>query len=92
MLRTKTRIIDRDTHGQVALLLCEALLHVLVERGVITKDYALEAIHTVEELVCEEPPDRTRRPSARAPSRAAKRATPADLIEAIRASFSAKSL
>jgi hypothetical protein len=97
MLRTSTRVVEPDPQGQVALLLCEALLHVLVERGVITKSYAMEAIGTVEELVREEPaatprPRAPRRSARRsAPRRSARRALPADLIEAIRASFSAKS-
>jgi hypothetical protein len=95
MLRTSARLIDSDAHGQVALMLCEALLHVLVERGVITKSYAMEAIGTVEELVREErdAPTHTRAPKrARAAGRGAKQAKPADIIESIRASFSAKSL
>jgi hypothetical protein len=37
-------------HGQVALILCESLLHVLVEEGVIKKEKAIEAIDTVIEV------------------------------------------
>jgi hypothetical protein len=42
-----------DPQGRVALMLCESILHVLVEEGVITKLKALEAINTVAELTQE---------------------------------------
>jgi hypothetical protein len=42
-----------DPHGQVALMLCESLLHILVEESVIKKQKALEAINTVVELTRE---------------------------------------
>lgn len=42
-----------DPQGRVALMLCETMLHVLVEEGVITKGKALEAINTVAELTRE---------------------------------------
>jgi hypothetical protein len=35
------------------MMLCESILHVLVEEGVITKNKALEAINTVAELTRE---------------------------------------
>jgi hypothetical protein len=44
-----------DPQGTVALILCESILHVLVEQNVITKQKALEAINTVAELTQESP-------------------------------------
>ncbi len=38
-----------DPHGQAALMLCESLVHVLVERGVISLRDALEAVDTAAE-------------------------------------------
>ena len=32
-----------DPDGQVSLMLCESILHLLVEEGVISKEKALEA-------------------------------------------------
>ena len=42
-----------DPQGRVALMLCESVLHVLVEEGVLTKEKAIEAIETVAELTRE---------------------------------------
>jgi hypothetical protein len=42
-----------EPHGQAALMLCESLLHLLVEEGVITKTKALEAIEGVAEFARE---------------------------------------
>ena len=42
-----------DPQGRVALMLCEALFHLLVEEGVITKAKAMEAIEGVAELTRE---------------------------------------
>lgn len=42
-----------DPEGQVSLMLCESILHVLVEEGVIPKAKALEAIDGVVELARE---------------------------------------
>ena len=39
-----------NPHGQIALLLCESLLHVLVEQRVISREAALSAIESVHEL------------------------------------------
>ena len=39
-----------DPDGQVSLMLCESILHILVEEGVISKEKALEAIDGVVEL------------------------------------------
>jgi hypothetical protein len=36
-----------DPHGEVALMLCECLLHLLVEEGVIPQAKAVSAIETV---------------------------------------------
>jgi hypothetical protein len=40
-------------HDGLALMLCEALLHVLVEQRIISKQRAMEAIETVAELTRE---------------------------------------
>ena len=52
-----------DPQSRVALMLCESVLHVLVEEGVLTKAKAIEAIETVVELIREiaevGPPDIT---------------------------------
>jgi hypothetical protein len=42
-----------DADGQVALMLCESILHILVEEGVISSGKALEAIDSVVELARE---------------------------------------
>ena len=39
-----------DPHGQAALMLCESLMLLLVEDGVIRKDQAVEAIKDVIEV------------------------------------------
>ena len=39
-----------DPHGRVALMLCESLIHVLIEEGVISQGKAMEAVATVLEL------------------------------------------
>ena len=38
---------SEDIQGPVALMLCESILHLLVERGFITKATAIEAIETL---------------------------------------------
>ncbi len=40
-----------DPHGKVALMLCESLLHALVEEAVLPRKKALQAIAVVAELV-----------------------------------------
>jgi hypothetical protein len=40
-------------HGDVALMLCESLLHLLVEEGVLPKEKVLETIAGVAELTRE---------------------------------------
>ena len=44
---------SRDPQARVALMLCESLIHVLVEEGVLSKANAIEAIETVAELTRE---------------------------------------
>jgi len=46
-------VTSRDPQARVALMLCESLLHVLVEEGVLSKAKAIEAIETVAELTRE---------------------------------------
>jgi hypothetical protein len=70
-----------DPHGQVALMLCESLLHVLVEQHVITRETAIEAIEGVAELTRETMGPRTRRMPG---------SSPVALIDSIRGSFVAK--
>ena len=70
-----------DPHGQVALLLCESLLHVLVEQRVISRDAALSVIEGVLELTQESAETTTREIGA---------VSPAALIERIAATFAAK--
>jgi hypothetical protein len=69
-----------DPQGRVALMLCETMLHVLVEEGVITKGKALEAINTVAEL--------TREMADGNPTSAPRIA--ADLVHSIAESFALK--
>jgi hypothetical protein len=42
-----------DPQGQVALMLCESILHVLVDGGFITKATGVEAIETVRDTTRE---------------------------------------
>ena len=42
-----------EAHGEVALMLFESLLHLLVEERIIGKEKALEAFEGVAELACE---------------------------------------
>lgn len=82
------------SQGHLALMLSEAILHVLVERKVIKRSDALEAIDSVAELVAElddapaDPPAKPARGHRRATA-AAREA--AGIIEEMRASFAAKS-
>jgi hypothetical protein len=70
-----------DPQGRVALMLCESVLHVLIEEGVLTKAKAIEAIETVVELTREiaevGPPDITNHAATH-------------LVEAIAESFALK--
>lgn len=47
------QIIEPDAHGQAALLLAEAILHALVETGVLTLESALSVIETTCEVKTE---------------------------------------
>jgi hypothetical protein len=70
-----------DQHGLAALMLCESLMHVLVEEGILPKGKALDAINTVAELMHEldhKGPSLAARPKA------------SELIDAIAATFAAK--
>jgi hypothetical protein len=70
-----------DTQGQVALLLWESLLHVLVEQRVISREAVLTAIESVLELTQE---------IAEANTREIAGVSPTALIESIAATFAAK--
>jgi hypothetical protein len=78
MTRSKAR---PDPEGKVALLLCESLLHVLVEQRVISREVALSAIQSVLELTQED---------AEATPREIGDISPTALIERIAATFAAK--
>jgi polyhydroxyalkanoate synthesis regulator phasin len=78
---------EPDPHGQVALMLCESLLHELVENGVITKAQALNVVDTVVELAHEAA--ESDRPSGPADGRTQRRSATV-IIEAIRKSFLVK--
>jgi hypothetical protein len=72
---------EPDPHGQVALLLCESLLHVLIEQRVISREAALSAIESVHELTEE---------NAEATAAEIGNVSPTALIKRIVASFAAK--
>jgi hypothetical protein len=72
-----------DPHGQVALMLCESILHILVEEGVISKEKALDTINGVVELTRENDDIGQRRSATR---------SAAQLIEAIAQTFALKGL
>ena len=78
MTRSKARL---DPEGKVALLLCESLLHVLVEQQVISREAALSAIQSVLELTQED---------AEAIPREISDISPTAFIEQIAATFAAK--
>jgi hypothetical protein len=78
---------EPDSHGQVALMLCESLLHELLENGVITKAQALNVIDTVVELAHEAAESDRPLGSAR---RGTQGRSASVIIEAIRKSFVAK--
>jgi hypothetical protein len=48
-----------EPNGKVALMLCESLIHLLVEEGVLAKQKALEIIESVAELAREMAEDAT---------------------------------
>ena len=70
-------MLSSDPQGRIALMLCESVLHVLVEEGILTKAKAIEAIETVAELtneIAESDPSVTNQMAV-------------DLVEGITASF-----
>jgi hypothetical protein len=70
-----------DPHGQVALLLCESLLHVLIEQRVISREAALSAVESVLEVTED---------AAEATTDEMGSVSPTALIERIAATFAAK--
>ena len=70
-----------DPDGQVSLMLCESILHILVEEGVISNEKALEAIDGVVELTRENDDIGRRRSASRSATQ---------LIEAIAQTFALK--
>jgi hypothetical protein len=80
-----TTASEDDPDGRLALLLCESLLHVLVEKRVISKATALDAIDTVAELTSEHIERRKRQKGAGRDRRAA-----TAIVQTMRASFEVK--
>jgi len=74
----------RLEHGEVALMLCEAMLHVLVERGLLTKDDVIEMLDGVSGILAEI----TEQPPAARPGFGAIESR--KIIEAVRATFEVK--
>ena len=71
-----------ESHCEIALMLCESLIHLLVEEGVIAKYKAIEAIEGVAELASE------MAANGRAP--AGKKRNAAALVETMAESFRLK--
>ena len=69
-------------NGEVALLFCEAILHVLVERGVLTKNDVLEALDNLSGVVAEMHEGRAHRATIAA--------GPRTILETMHASFEVK--
>ena len=44
------KVTAPDAHGQAALLLCETLTHLLIERNVLTLDEVCRAIEGIEDI------------------------------------------
>ena len=72
-----------DPDGQVSLILCESILHILVEQGLISTEKALEAIDGALELARETDEISLRRSASR---------SAAQLLEAIAQTFAVKGL
>jgi hypothetical protein len=70
-----------EPDGQVSLILCESILHLLVEEGVISNEKALDAINGLVELIRENDDIGQRRSASR---------SAAQLIEAIAQTFAVK--
>jgi len=62
-------------------MLCESLLHVLVEEAILTREKAVEAIEGVAELIQDTSADK---------ASGAQETSPAKLVERIAATFAAK--
>ena len=67
---------------EIALMLCESLIHLLVEEGVIAKHKVIEAIEGVAELACEM--------GANGSASAGKKRSAAALVETMAESFRLK--
>lgn len=65
-------------------MLCEAILHVLVERGPLARDDVIEMLDGISDIMAE---TQERPPAARRGSRVME---PVKIIEAMRASFQLK--
>jgi hypothetical protein len=46
-----TTLKGPDPYGQAAIMLCESLLHLIVEQGVLSQQKVVEAIEGVAELI-----------------------------------------
>lgn len=51
--KTMAAKLEPDAHGQAALLLAEATLHMLVETGVLSNAQAIEVVETTAEVKVE---------------------------------------
>jgi hypothetical protein len=72
-----------DPDGQVSLMLCESILHILLEEGVTSKARVLDAVNGVVELARESDEIGQRPPASR---------SAVQLIEAIAQTFALKGL
>jgi hypothetical protein len=83
-LRSQTESVamkSDEPYGEAALMLCESLLHLFVDEGLIAKEKALEALEGVAELAGERPEN---------DARAESKPSLASLVEAIATSFKLK--
>ena len=71
-----------EPHCEIALMLCESLIHLLVEEGVIAKHKAIEAIEGAAELASEM--------AANGSASAGKKRDAAAILETIAESFRLK--
>ncbi len=74
-------MIAPNPYGHASLMLCEAIIHILIEKGLLSKEEVCEVIASVEEIAHEI--------EHRADSNVACRATSV-LLQAIRQSLQAK--
>jgi hypothetical protein len=75
------RMIDPEPNGQAALILCETLVHLLVEKGVLSKHEVCDVIAGAEEIA---------REVESYPKEAVARRSVSSLLQAIRQSLEAK--